>query len=196
METEATGRVPISVTLPPAAIQWLDRKVESRVYASRSHAVEVLILSASRQESSAGSGFARPAGFQIEREFTISSSEPEANDLTRSFTKALNEAWNMGAHMHVLKVAVKGQKEPKLFYRLKDLGTNCSADSTRQEYLAISEELQVVRLVVVATRGPDGMGASVEAEQTVLGPEEAKQFGLTHDQMVAVVERFLNGDLY
>jgi Arc/MetJ-type ribon-helix-helix transcriptional regulator len=43
-------RVPISVTLPKEAVEWLDSKVESRMYANRSHAVEVLILEAMKQE--------------------------------------------------------------------------------------------------------------------------------------------------
>ncbi|MGD0644697.1 MAG: ribbon-helix-helix domain-containing protein [Candidatus Bathyarchaeia archaeon] len=43
-------RVPISVTLPKEVVEWLDRKVESRVYANRSHAIEVLILDAIKQE--------------------------------------------------------------------------------------------------------------------------------------------------
>jgi Arc/MetJ-type ribon-helix-helix transcriptional regulator len=50
-QTEAKEmRVPISITLPKEAVEWLDRKVESRVYANRSHAVEVLILDAMRSE--------------------------------------------------------------------------------------------------------------------------------------------------
>ena len=43
-------RVPISVTLPKETVEWLDRKVESRVYANRSHAIEVLILEAMKRE--------------------------------------------------------------------------------------------------------------------------------------------------
>jgi Arc/MetJ-type ribon-helix-helix transcriptional regulator len=43
-------RVPISVTLPKEIVEWLDRKVESRVYANRSHAIEVLILDVMKQE--------------------------------------------------------------------------------------------------------------------------------------------------
>lgn len=43
-------RVPISVTLPKDAVEWLDKKVEDRVYANRSHAIEVLILQAIKAE--------------------------------------------------------------------------------------------------------------------------------------------------
>jgi Arc/MetJ-type ribon-helix-helix transcriptional regulator len=43
-------RVPISVTLPKEAVEWLDEKVKNRTYANRSHAVEVLILEAKRKE--------------------------------------------------------------------------------------------------------------------------------------------------
>ena len=39
-------RTPISVTLPKECVEWIDLKVESRVYANRSHAIEVLILAA------------------------------------------------------------------------------------------------------------------------------------------------------
>lgn len=43
-------RMPISVTLPRECVEWLDRKVESRIYANRSHALEVLILEAMKKE--------------------------------------------------------------------------------------------------------------------------------------------------
>jgi Arc/MetJ-type ribon-helix-helix transcriptional regulator len=43
-------RVPISVTLPKDAVEWLDEKVKNRTYANRSHAVEVLILDAIKKE--------------------------------------------------------------------------------------------------------------------------------------------------
>lgn len=46
-------RIPISVTLPKEAVEWLDRKVESRVCANRSHALEVLILDAMKNEKKA-----------------------------------------------------------------------------------------------------------------------------------------------
>jgi Arc/MetJ-type ribon-helix-helix transcriptional regulator len=50
IEVKELVRVPISVTLPKECVEWLDRKVESRVYANRSHALEVLILEAMRNE--------------------------------------------------------------------------------------------------------------------------------------------------
>lgn len=44
------SRKPVSVTLPKACLEWIDRKVESRVYANRSHALEVIILEAMKGE--------------------------------------------------------------------------------------------------------------------------------------------------
>jgi len=40
----------VSITLPKECIAWLDKKIDSRVYANRSHAIEVLILEAMKQE--------------------------------------------------------------------------------------------------------------------------------------------------
>jgi len=34
----------VSITLPKECIAWIDKRIESRVYANRSHAIEVLIL--------------------------------------------------------------------------------------------------------------------------------------------------------
>ena len=45
------NRMPISVTLPKVCVDWLDKQVESRVYANRSHAVEVMILNAIKGEA-------------------------------------------------------------------------------------------------------------------------------------------------
>jgi Arc/MetJ-type ribon-helix-helix transcriptional regulator len=50
IEVKELVRVPISVTLPKECVDWLDRKVESRIYANRSHALEVLILEAMKKE--------------------------------------------------------------------------------------------------------------------------------------------------
>ena len=50
IEVKELVRVPISVTLPKECVDWLDRKVESRIYANRSHALEVLILDAMKSE--------------------------------------------------------------------------------------------------------------------------------------------------
>ena len=43
-------RTPVSITLPRTCLDWIDRKVESRVYANRSHAIEVIVLEAMKHE--------------------------------------------------------------------------------------------------------------------------------------------------
>jgi metal-responsive CopG/Arc/MetJ family transcriptional regulator len=40
----------VSITLPKECLEWLDKKIESRIYANRSHAIEVLILEAMKNE--------------------------------------------------------------------------------------------------------------------------------------------------
>ena len=50
VEAKEMVRVPISITLPKECVEWIDRKVESRTYANRSHGIEVLILEAMKQE--------------------------------------------------------------------------------------------------------------------------------------------------
>jgi Arc/MetJ-type ribon-helix-helix transcriptional regulator len=50
VEVKELTRIPVSVTLPKECVDWLDRKVESRIYANRSHAIEVLILEAMKNE--------------------------------------------------------------------------------------------------------------------------------------------------
>lgn len=50
IEAENLVRERVSLTLPKGCVEWIDRKVESRVYANRSHALEVLILEAMKQE--------------------------------------------------------------------------------------------------------------------------------------------------
>lgn len=37
-------KIRISVTLPKKLVDWIDEQVKKRIYASRSHAIEVLIL--------------------------------------------------------------------------------------------------------------------------------------------------------
>ena len=37
-------RKQVCITLPKNCVEWLDKQVESRIYYSRSHAMEVLIL--------------------------------------------------------------------------------------------------------------------------------------------------------
>lgn len=49
-EEKEMVRQAISITLPKKCVEWLDRKVESRIYANRSHAIELLILEAMKQE--------------------------------------------------------------------------------------------------------------------------------------------------
>lgn len=36
----------ISITLPKECVEWVNKRVESRIYSNRSHAIEVLILEA------------------------------------------------------------------------------------------------------------------------------------------------------
>jgi len=45
-KTEELGMVKerVSITLPKFCVEWLDKKVEDRIYATRSHAIEVLII--------------------------------------------------------------------------------------------------------------------------------------------------------
>jgi metal-responsive CopG/Arc/MetJ family transcriptional regulator len=52
MESEVTQMVRerVSITLPKECMVWLDKKIENRTYANRSHAIEVLILEAIKQE--------------------------------------------------------------------------------------------------------------------------------------------------
>ena len=45
------AKVRISVTLPKEIVEWIDRKVRERVYANRSHAIEVIVLEKIRRES-------------------------------------------------------------------------------------------------------------------------------------------------
>ena len=49
-KVEEMARERVSITLPKDCIEWLDRKIESRIYANRSHAIEVLILEAMKGE--------------------------------------------------------------------------------------------------------------------------------------------------
>jgi len=50
VEVEEPVRVAISLTLPKECVAWLDEKVKSRVYANRSHAMEVIVLEAMKSE--------------------------------------------------------------------------------------------------------------------------------------------------
>ena len=40
----------VSLTLPKECLEWVDKRVKSRIYANRSHAMEVLILEAMKKE--------------------------------------------------------------------------------------------------------------------------------------------------
>ena len=40
----------VSITLPKECLEWLDKKIERRIYANRSHVIEVLILEAMKNE--------------------------------------------------------------------------------------------------------------------------------------------------
>jgi metal-responsive CopG/Arc/MetJ family transcriptional regulator len=52
MESEVVGMVRerVSITLPKECLDWIDKKIVSRVYANRSHAIEVLVLKAMKEE--------------------------------------------------------------------------------------------------------------------------------------------------
>jgi metal-responsive CopG/Arc/MetJ family transcriptional regulator len=52
-EVNIVIRERLSITLPKDCVEWLDRQVEVRKYFSRSHAIEVLILEAIKQERGA-----------------------------------------------------------------------------------------------------------------------------------------------
>jgi metal-responsive CopG/Arc/MetJ family transcriptional regulator len=40
----------VSITLPKELLEWIDKKIQERIYANRSHAIEVLILEAMKKE--------------------------------------------------------------------------------------------------------------------------------------------------
>jgi len=40
----------ITITLPKPCLEWLDKQVEARTYANRSHAIEILILEKIKEE--------------------------------------------------------------------------------------------------------------------------------------------------
>lgn len=48
-EGENVPRERVSITLPVECVKWVDEKIESRVYANRSHAIEVLVLEAMKR---------------------------------------------------------------------------------------------------------------------------------------------------
>jgi len=48
-EGENVPRERVSITLPRECVKWIDEKIGSRIYANRSHAVEVLVLEAMKR---------------------------------------------------------------------------------------------------------------------------------------------------
>jgi len=40
----------VSITLPKECLDWIDKKIASRVYANRSHAIEVITLEAMKSD--------------------------------------------------------------------------------------------------------------------------------------------------
>lgn len=51
IEERNMARERISITLPKECVKFVDEKIERRIYASRSHAIEVLILEAMKRKS-------------------------------------------------------------------------------------------------------------------------------------------------
>lgn len=49
IEEECMVRERISITLPEECVKWVDERIEKRIYANRSHAIEVLILEARKE---------------------------------------------------------------------------------------------------------------------------------------------------
>jgi Arc/MetJ-type ribon-helix-helix transcriptional regulator len=49
---EVVPKKRVSVTLPEELVEWLDKQVESREFADRSHAIEVAILKMKEKKSS------------------------------------------------------------------------------------------------------------------------------------------------
>jgi hypothetical protein len=188
------NRQAISVTLPPNVIAWLDKKVESRIYASRSHGVELLIIEAAMRES--GSSAWTPASFSVEHEFKINGQDKAAlEDLGRRFKKALGEAWGIGARTHVLLAPVAGKS--RFYFTLKKLSSNSTAKETVEEFVGISEDLNPVRLLLKLTRDPTGGPGRLEGVETSLSREEFENYGLKLQQVFAMVDRFTRGlDLY
>ena len=191
---EELNRQPISVSLPPDVIKWLDDKVASRIYASRSHGVELLVRQESMREQSVQPSAAAPAGFTANTHELQVSDQDEAflQDVRKRFTKAMEGTWALGIKQHVIKVTIKGQQEPSFYYRIRTLAEKVDSSGSRQEYLAIGEQLLPVKLVVISRRDPTGFMAAVEASEKAIDP---KQYGLTGRDVVIMIERFMK-DLY
>lgn len=44
MGRKKLGKVPLSISIDPGLLEWVDKKVEDRTYASRTHAFELGIV--------------------------------------------------------------------------------------------------------------------------------------------------------
>ena len=200
METaETNNRQPISVSLPPDVIKWLDDKVQSRVYASRSHGVELLVRQASMREQSTGSGATTPASFHVEKEIHIS--PVDVNDaalfanLKDSFSRALEEASLKHLSPHLIAITINGQR--RLFYTLKKVGETMKADMTVQSYVAISQDVTPVQLTLTMTRDPMGLPGKLEGAETPISKAEFEKLGLNSQQVFQLIDRISKGiDLY
>jgi hypothetical protein len=147
------------------------------------------------QSVSAGTGFTAPATFQVEREFSISNQDRvDTENLKETFKKKLQEGWDLGARINIMKVNVNGQ--PRLFYNIKKLDQKITSQATVLEFISVSQDLQAVRLKVSCSRDPTGMVADMTGEEKPLSPEELGQYGLNSDRMITMVQGFIAGDLY
>jgi hypothetical protein len=50
MGRKRKDNVQFTVTLPRLCVEWLDKKVESRIYATRNHGLEVCVLEQMKKE--------------------------------------------------------------------------------------------------------------------------------------------------
>lgn len=140
---------------------------------------------------------ARPAGFQVQREFAVSSTQSDAaglKDLQERFVKMLSEGWNLGSRVNIFKVNVDGQ--PRLFYNLRKLGQRMTSNQTVLEFISVNQDLQIVHLVVSCNRDATGMLAETTGKETPLNSDELAQYNLSRDRMIAVVQGFIKGDIF
>ena len=52
-DSQSLAKVRISISIPKEVLEWVDSMVEKRIYANRSHAIEVLIVERMRRGKSA-----------------------------------------------------------------------------------------------------------------------------------------------
>lgn len=50
MGRKRLDNIQFTLTLPKRCVEWLDKKVKSRVYATRNHGIELLILGEMKKE--------------------------------------------------------------------------------------------------------------------------------------------------